>query len=238
MSHFYIYDSSYGFQLSEFQFGLNLHPLIFSYISLPHISAIMLKLLAKFFFKLNGWSLNLDYPPESERCIMTAAPHTTNWDFIYMRVAFFILEIPMKVAIKKVWTKFPFGLLIKPLGGLGIERKPRDKSKPRRSYTEQMADFFKEHERIAMVIAPEGTRKLQKEWKMGFYHAAKMAGVPITFGYLDYEKKEAGVGGVLYPTDDIEADMKKMMEFYKTIKPKYDHKFMLDQRYWKAEEAG
>jgi len=66
---------------------------------------------------------------------------------------------------------------------------------------------------------------------MGFYHVAKMAKVPITFGYLDFEKKLAGVGGVLHPTDNLEADMKKIMEFYKNIAPKHPEKFSLDQRY-------
>lgn len=197
----------------------------------------MLRLLAKLFFKLSGWTLNPDFPEESDRCIMTAAPHTSNWDFIYTRIAFYILRIPVKVAIKRSWTRFPMGLIIKPLGGLGIDRRPKIAGKPRKSYTEAMANFFKEHEHIAMVIAPEGTRSRQEEWKMGFYHAAKLANVPITFGYLDYEKKEAGVGGVLYPSDDIEADMKIMMDFYSQITPKKPSQFVPDVRYYKPDKA-
>ena len=162
---------------------------------------------------------------------MIAAPHTTNWDGIMVRVAFSILEIPVKIAIKDFWTKFPMGLIVKPLGGLGINRGPKDPNKPRRSQVEQMADFFGEHERMALVIAPEGTRALRQQWKMGFYHAAKLANVPITYGYLDYKNKIAGVGGALYPTDDIAADMKKIMEFYKNITPKHPEYFMLDERY-------
>ena len=52
-----------------------------------------------------------------------------------------------------------------------------------------MANFFKQMDDIALVIAPEGSRSLRKQWKMGFYHLAKKANVPITFGYLDYDKK-------------------------------------------------
>lgn len=180
---------------------------------------------------LAGWKVDKKFPKESTRSVMIAAPHTSNWDGIWVRVAFAILGIPVKIAVKDNMTKFPFGLITKPLGFLGIDRSKKDPNKPRKSQIEQMADFFKEFDQIAMVIAPEGTRALRKEWKLGFYYVAKMANVPITFGYLDFEKKLAGVGGVLYPTDNLEADMKKIMEFYKNISPKHPSKYSLDQRY-------
>ena len=191
----------------------------------------MLKLIAKIMLRLGGWKVDKKFPKESTRCVMIAAPHTSNWDGIWVRVAFAVLGIPVKIAVKDNMTKFPFGLLTKPLGFLGIDRSKKDPNKPRKSQIEQMADFFKEFDDIAMVIAPEGTRSLRKEWKLGFYYVAKMANVPITFGYLDYDKKIAGVGGVLYPTDNLEADLKKVMEFYKNIAPKHPEKYSLDQRY-------
>ena len=197
-----------------------------------------MKWLAKLFFKLTGWTINPVVPPEAQRCMMIAAPHTSNWDYIFMRIGFFVLDIPMRVAIKDFWLKFPFGLIVKPLGGLGIDRSPKKEGEERPSYTQQMANFFKTHDNIAIVIAPEGTRSLRTEWKLGFYHAAKMAGVPITFGYLDYKKKEAGVGGVIHPTDDIEADMKKIMEFYSKIAPKFKEKYSLDMRYADSKAVG
>lgn len=191
----------------------------------------MSELISKFILWCIGWKVNPNIPKEAERSVMIAAPHTTNWDGILVRVAFNILKIPVKVAIKDFWTKFPMGLIVKPMGGLGIDRSKKDPNKPRKSQIEQMADFFDKHEKMALVIAPEGTRQLRKEWKMGFYYVAKKANVPITFGYLDYEKKEAGVGGPLYLTDDMAADMKKVMDFYKNVKGKYPAYFMLDQRY-------
>ncbi len=191
----------------------------------------MLKLIAKIMLRLGGWSVDPNFPKESSRSVMIAAPHTSNWDGIWVRVAFAVLGIPVKIAVKDSMTKFPFGMITKPLGFLGIDRSKKDPNKPRKSQIEQMADFFQQFDEIAMVIAPEGTRSLRKEWKMGFYHVAKMANVPITFGYLDFEKKLAGVGGVLYPTDNLEADMRKIMDFYKTITPKHPEKYSLDQRY-------
>lgn len=190
------------------------------------------KFIAKLWLKLAGWKLNTDVPKEANHCVMIAAPHTTNWDFIYTRLAFYVLDIPMKVAIKDYWTKlFFFGSIIRSMGGIGIDRTPKKPGEKRRSMVEAMAEVIKERDNIAMVIAIEGTRRPVKEWRMGFYHTAVEAGVPITFGYLDYAKKEAGVGGAIYPTGDIHKDMKVILDFYKNITPKFPEKFVLDERY-------
>ena len=194
----------------------------------------MIRHFVKFIFWCFGWTIDFNIPKEAQRSVMIAAPHTSNWDALWTRLAFFVLQIPVKIAIKDYWTKFPMGILIKPMGGLGINRAPKDPNKPRKSQVEQMADFFEKYERIALVIAPEGSRSLRTEWKMGFYFVAKKANVPITFGYLDYAKKLAGVGGPVYPSDDMEADLQQIMDFYKNIKGKYPEYFSVDQRYWKG----
>lgn len=189
------------------------------------------KFIARLWLRLAGWKVNEIVPKEANHCVMIAAPHTTNWDFVYMRLAFYILEIPMKVAIKDFWTKFPFSIIINPLGGVGVDRSPKQPGEKRRSMVDAMADVIKKTDNIAMVIAIEGTRKPVKRWKMGFYHTALKADVPITFGYLDYEKKEAGVGGAIHPTGNIEEDMKKILDYYKKVAPKFPEMFILDERY-------
>jgi 1-acyl-sn-glycerol-3-phosphate acyltransferase len=148
-----------------------------------------------------------------------------------MRIALFVLDVPVKIAIKDFWTKFPMGLIVKPFGGLGINRRPKVPGEARKSQVEQLANFFNTYSKIALIVAPEGSRSLRTEWKKGFYYTAKMANVPICYGFLDYAKKEAGVGGVIYPTDDLEADMKQIMAFYRNIQGKYPEKFSIDERY-------
>ncbi len=181
--------------------------------------------------KLMGWSIDPNLPKESNRCVVIAAPHTSNWDGLIMRIAFAVLGIPFKFAVKDTLTKFPYGLIVKPFGGLGINRSKPKEGEQRVSQIEQMANFFKQYETLALAIAPEGTRALRTEWKMGFYYVAKMANVPITFGYLDYKRKIAGIGDVLYPSADMEADLHKVMAFYKDIAPKFPEKYSLDKRY-------
>jgi 1-acyl-sn-glycerol-3-phosphate acyltransferase len=189
------------------------------------------KRFAKFIFWILGWRLNADIPKETQRCVILASPHTSNWDIFYARLGFYIMNIPLRFTIKQEWLRFPFGLLIKPFGGLGIDRRPRKSTGERPSYIELMAELFEQHDELAMMITPEGTRALREQWKTGFYFVAQKAGVPICLGYLDYEKKEAGVGGVIYPSGDMDADLKKIMAFYAPIKGKYPSKFSVDHRY-------
>lgn len=190
-----------------------------------------MKKIAKFLLSLSGWRIAPDIPPEKERCVMIAAPHTSNWDIWYARLAFFIMEVPVKFTIKQEWTRFPFGLIFKPLGAIGIDRRPRKESGERPSYVKLMTEVFDRYERIAVMITPEGTRSPRKKWKTGFYYVALEAGVPICLGYLDYANKIAGVGPVIHPSGDIEADMHQIMEFYKDIEGKHPELFELDERY-------
>ncbi len=192
----------------------------------------MKKALGKLILWLIGWKVDPNLPPEAQRAVCLAAPHTSNWDFFFVIVGFWVLGVPMKVAIKDDWVKFPFGLIIKPLGGLGINRKPKKERKEVLSQVDQMANFFTKMDRIALVIAPEGTRRLTKKWKMGFYYIANQAQVPLVLGYVDYKNKIAGIHTVaVHPTGDIAADMKEILAFYNTITPNNPDLFTLDERY-------
>jgi len=198
---------------------------------LRQIFESMFKMFIKLVMRMFGWRANPNYPQEATKCVLIAAPHTTNWDTFYLRLGMWVLGIPMKFTIKDDWTKFPMGLIMKPLGGLGIDRSGKKGSTERVSYVDQMVDIIRSNDEIAMVVAAEGSRSLRKKWKMGFYHTALKAGVPLCLGYLDYQKKEAGIGMAIHPTGNIEEDMKKIMDFYKNIAGKYPEKFSLDERY-------
>lgn len=195
----------------------------------------MLRILGRFLLWLSGWKLDTNIPKESQRCVMIASPHTSNWDFYFMRISFFLLNIPMRFTVKRFWTQFPFNLIMVPMGGLGIDRRPKKSRANAPSYVELMAAFFETRERIAMVVTPEGTRARNDRWKKGFYFTAVKANVPITFGYLDYATKTAGIGGPLYPTGDYEKDMQVINGFYRDITGKHPDRFSLDKRYDKGK---
>ena len=171
-----------------------------------------------------------DVPADVKQYVLTAAPHTSNWDFIYALGCFHTLGIPIRFTIKKEWLRFPFKGFMQSIGALGIDRTSReDGSRP--SQTEAMAKLFEQHPELVMLVTPEGSRSKREKWKTGFYHVAVQAKVPIVIGYMDYPKKEAGVTAMFYPTGDMEADLKKMMEFYSKVTPRFPEKHSPDTRF-------
>jgi 1-acyl-sn-glycerol-3-phosphate acyltransferase len=168
----------------------------------------MLRFLAKLLFKISGWKVVGNIPPHIKKCIMIAAPHTSNWDFIWARGAFYILRIKVRFTIKKEFMKFPFGGILNAMGALPVDRSKNN------SLVNTMID-------MVIMITPEGTRSYQPRWRKGFYHTAFGANVPIILGYLDYKKKEAGIGDVFIPTGDVDADIEKIKDFYRTKSGKY-----------------
>lgn len=185
----------------------------------------------KILMKIMGWKVNMTLPEHADRCVMIAAPHTSNWDFIFSLAAFRILKIPFKFTVKDQWFRFPFGILFKSLGGIAIDRSPKKLGEERLSMVQAMANLFNEHKRIVVLVTPEGTRSLRKEWKTGFYYVAKTAGVPVCLGYLDYKNKIAGVGKTVWPSDNMDKDMREIMAFYKNIPAKFPELYSVDERY-------
>jgi hypothetical protein len=81
----------------------------------------------------------------------------------------------------------------------------------------QVIGLFNTNERFVIAIAPEGHRKRVDAWKTGFYHIAHGASVPIVLTYLDYRRKVGGIGPIVMPTGNIDADMKIIQTFYTSV---------------------
>lgn len=176
-----------------------------------------MRLLSKFVMWISGWKI-VGTPPQEKKYIMIAAPHTSNWDLLYARAAFYILRIRVRYTIKKELFFFPLGLILKAIGGLPINRKSKD------NMVDKMIQLYNNWDRLVILITPEGTRSYSPEWKKGFYYIAQGANIPISLGFLDYEKKEAGIGPLIYPSGNYEADLEKIQSFYRTISAKYPEK--------------
>lgn len=186
--------------------------------------------LYKLLLKISGWKVDENTPKQFNHCVMIAAPHTSNWDFYYCMLSMKVLKVPMKFTIKKQWFRFPFNLIIKPLGGVPIDTT-KTKKNIKGGKVDLMAKLFDHYSNIVLMVTPEGTRSLNQKWKTGFYHIAKTANVPICLGYLDYKNKIAGVGKAIYPSGDVMKDMKEIMDFYISKGAKFPRKFSLDLRY-------
>jgi 1-acyl-sn-glycerol-3-phosphate acyltransferase len=155
-----------------------------------------------------------------------AAPHTSNWDFMYGMGALKIMKLRMRFTIKKEWMKFPLKKLMSDLGALPIDRSPKPYG-TRKSTVEAMADLFKTHEDLLLMITPEGTRSKVEKWKTGFYYVAKEANVPIALGFMDYSTRTCGIDKIIYPSD-FNKDMKEIMAFYATKVGKNPENFSVD----------
>lgn len=159
--------------------------------------------------------------PDTPKCVMIAAPHTSNWDLPIMLFFAFAFKTKLYFMVKDAVCRWPFGWFFKWLGGI-----PIDRSKPN-GVVAQSIEAFRENEKLTLVVPPSGTRSKVMKWKTGFYHIANGAEVPILLGFLDYARKRGGVGPMVEPTGDIEADMSKIRAFYVNITAKYPEKSSL-----------
>ena len=196
----------------------------------------MFEKLAEQSLGLIGWKIDNHWDLNIDQCVMIAAPHTSNWDALYARLALKALGVNVRITIKDSYMKLPLGPFVRAMGGIGINRRPKKEGEARPRMVEWMSDLFKTHEKLVMLVTPEGTRAKQEKWKTGFYHVAINAGVPIALAYMDYDKKTTGVGKIIYPTGDYEKDMAEIMAFYAQINPKFPELFSVDIRYHSSQE--
>ncbi len=181
--------------------------------------------------RMMRWEIDNHWPLDLDQCVMIAAPHTSNWDALYARLALKALGVNVRLTIKDSYMKFPFGPFVRAMGGIGIDRRPKEAGQERLSMVQVMTDLFKTHPKLVMLVTPEATRAKQEKWKTGFYHVALNANVPIALAYMDYKNKKTGVGKIVYPTGDMEKDMKEIMDFYANIHAKFPENFSVDQRF-------
>lgn len=182
----------------------------------------MMKLISIIIFRFTGWQTSGGLPPGISKCVMVAAPHTSNHDFYIARAACYIMNVKIKYLIKKDWMFFPLGLFFKATGALAVDRNKSCK------LVNNVVNLFSKSKELIVLISPEGTRKTVKKWKTGFYYLALGANVPIVLSYLDYKEKIACIGPVIYPTGDFARDMQPVIEFYKNITPKHPLNYDLD----------
>ena len=154
-----------------------------------------------------GWRTVGERPSEA-RYVLIAAPHTSNWDFPLMLFCGMALGVWPAWVGKHTLFRAPFGGLMRALGGIPVDRAASH------HMVDQLAAEFAVRESLALAMPPEGTRSLAPHWKSGFYYVATKARVPIAMGYLDYSRKEGGIGAPMLPSCDLRADMDRIRAFY------------------------
>lgn len=182
----------------------------------------MKKLIGNIFLAIMGWKFkeNIDLS-KIKKAVLIAAPHTSNWDFPIAIAAMWTINVDLKFLIKDSYTKKWYGGFFRKLGAIGVDRSNLKGNK----ITECSADLLKKND-LMLIIPAEGTRNRVEQWKKGFYHISKEADVPIVLAYLDYKKKEAGLGKLIYHKDQsLEELFDEIQFFYSKINGKFPKKY-------------
>ncbi|MDE6450444.1 MAG: 1-acyl-sn-glycerol-3-phosphate acyltransferase [Muribaculaceae bacterium] len=169
--------------------------------------------------KMVGWRVNVT-APDFDKCIICVAPHTSNWDFVLGKLAYWAVCRKAGFLMKSSWFFFPLGMIFKAIGGVPVYRNEK-----RESLVDQLVERYNSSTHMALAITPEGTRSRTARWHTGFLNIAYRANIPILLGVLDYGNKYIDVSGVFYPTGDNQADMRVIKQFYSGCRGKYPDKF-------------
>ena len=141
---------------------------------------------ARMLLRLHGWTAHVqdDLP---ERCVVVAEPHTSNWDGYYMVLGSLALGLEAHWMIKAEHDRGIIGDLLRKTRAVFVDRG-------KGGAVQSAVKAFEGKERMRLSIAASGTRKATDHWRTGFLQIAREADVPISLGYVDYARKQVGIG--------------------------------------------
>lgn len=164
-------------------------------------------ILARVLMWFLGWRVEGKLP-DIPKFVLIGAPHTSNWDFVLFLGVIFSLRANVHFMGKAELFRSPIGWFFRYCGGVPVDRKKST------GLVDQMVKVCNESEKFILTIAPEGTRHHVVEWKRGFYHIAKGAGIPIVMAQVDGKHRRVRIGQVFQPTEDAEADMTAIQGYF------------------------
>lgn len=170
--------------------------------------------------KRMGWKITGEFP-DIKKSIVIFAPHTAHIDALYGKLGFVEIGVNYKFLSKKELFFFPMNLLMKKFGSIPV-RGVKNKNA-----IYQVVDILNNSDNLHIVISPEGWIKKVNEWNKGFYYMAKKAEVPIIVTYIDYNRKEIGIKGIIEEVRDYNTVINKINEMYNGVKGKKPENFAL-----------
>ena len=185
---------------------------------LPVRKNALMRFVGGAILKLMGWKINGPFP-SVPKAVVIAAPHTSNWDFIIGIAAKFQLQLQIHWLGKDTLFRRPFAWLFQWLGGTPVRRSTPE------GVVEQTVNLFKRHDQYLLGLSPEGTRKKVDQWKTGFYHIARGAGVPIVPVAFDYARKTILIGEPFLPSESMELHFAALRNFYSAVEGKFQQNF-------------
>ncbi len=165
------------------------------------------RLAARLFWAVSRWRLATE-PAPARPTLLIGAPHTSNWDFVFMLAITWKLGVHIhwlgKTSLFRGWR----GPIMTRLGGIPVNRDAPQK------VVADVVDRIRAGEVFSLVVTPDGTRSGHTHWKSGFYRIARETGMPVTLGYVDRTTMTTGLGPTFELTGDVSADMERIRAFY------------------------
>lgn len=162
--------------------------------------------IARTYWHFSRWTLLNEPQPDVPR-IIVGAPHTSNWDFVFMLAICWRSRIAMRWLGKHTLFTGWRGPLMRALGGISVDR-----SQPGSIIAQLLAE--QRNRSISIVITPEGTRGTARQWKSGFYRLALESGLPVTLAFVDRNTMTTGLGPTTELTGKPVLDMDAIRAYY------------------------
>ena len=175
------------------------------------------RLVARTFWAFSRWKL-VSEPAPDRPTVLIGAPHTSNWDFVFMLAICWRLDMHIRWLGKESLFRGWKGPIMRSLGGIAVDRAAPA------GLVDEVLQRIRSGEIFGLVVTPDGTRKGHTYWKSGFYRIAREAQLPVTLGYVDRTTMTTGLGPTFELTGDVSADMDRVRAFYSDksgVKPEH-----------------
>jgi 1-acyl-sn-glycerol-3-phosphate acyltransferase len=150
-----------------------------------------------------GWRIEGAFP-DTPKCVVIVAPHTSNRDFFVGLAARSALRVRASFIAKTSLFWFPQGAILRWLDGIPVDRDAAH------GVVQAIVEEFRRRDRLFLALAPEGTRRRVTQWKTGFYRIAEGAGVPIVPVIFDYGTRAIRIEEPFTPTGDLDGDVARL----------------------------
>ena len=158
------------------------------------------------FWRLSRWTPVTE--PIPERGVLLGAPHTSNWDLVFMLMISWRIGKPFRFLAKKSLFRGPLGAVMRAIGGIPVDRGAEQ------GLVREIVGMAERGEQFLLVVTPEGTRGAVEYWKSGFYRIARDAELPVVIGFVDRDRRECGLGPHFELSGNVRADMDRIRVNY------------------------
>lgn len=113
------------------------------------------------YYRLLGWKTNVTVP-NYDKCVICAAPHTTNLDLFIGKLFYGALGRKTSFMMKKDWFFFPLGIIFKAVGGIPVDRSRKT------SLVDQMVHHLLNAKSFIWLSHPKEPARRTRTGKKGF----------------------------------------------------------------------